>query len=80
MEVRHGDGTTEFGPGVMIELSGDEIAIAVDAYLVAHGVSVSGPRTVRVKGTQIDDGHVYVDPCGSVVVHGTRLTGRGETE
>lgn len=80
MEVRHGDGTTEFGPGVTIELSGDEIAIAVDAYLVAHGVSVSGPRTVRVNGTQINDGHVYVDPCGSVVVHGTRLTGLGETE
>lgn len=40
MNVRYGSGTTEYGPGVSIELSGDEVATATDAYLVARGVCV----------------------------------------
>jgi hypothetical protein len=59
MNINHGKGTTEFGPGVEITLTGDEVAIAIDAWLVAHGVYVSGPRTIRVNGgtRSISDSH-----------------------
>ena len=67
MEVRYGKGTTEYGPGVDIDLSGDEVATAIDAYLVAHGIHVSGPRTINVNGELIESGNVYVDPSGFVV-------------
>ncbi len=36
MEVKYGDGQTKLGPGVVIEMTGDEVATAIDAYLVAH--------------------------------------------
>ena len=38
MEVKFGEGTTEFGPGVNIEMTGDEVATAINAWLAAHGV------------------------------------------
>ncbi|RTL46270.1 MAG: hypothetical protein EKK53_04810 [Burkholderiales bacterium] len=63
-----------------IELTGDEVATAVDAWLVAHGVHVSGPRTVRVNGTLCTSGEVYVDPSGFVVAHGLRIPGRGSAD
>ena len=31
MEIKYGKGTTEFGPGVEIALTGDEVAVAIDA-------------------------------------------------
>lgn len=80
MIVKYGNGRTEFGPGVSIELSGDEVATAIDAYLVAHRVYVKGPRTITVNGELCEDGHIYVDPSGAVVREGVRLTGRGQTE
>lgn len=66
MEVKYGNGTTEYD----IEITGDEIATAIDAYLVAHGVRVSVPRTIRVNGELIESGNVYVDPSGFVVESG----------
>jgi hypothetical protein len=77
MIVRYGDGPTVFGPGVSIELTGDEVATAIDAWLVAHGVHVGGPRTVTVNGDLCNAGRVYVDPSGFVVADGIRLSGRG---
>lgn len=77
MEVKYGEGTTEFGPGVSIELTGDEVAVAIDAYLVAHGVHVSGPRTITVNGNLCIRGRVYVDPCGYAIADGVRFCGRG---
>lgn len=78
MKVKHGSGTTEFGPGVDIILTGDEVATAIDAYLVSHGIYVDGPRTIRVNDTGALSGRVYVDPSGSVIVDGERISGRGE--
>jgi hypothetical protein len=75
--IRHGKGTTEFGPGVSIILTGDEVATAIDAYLVAHDVHVEGPRTVTVNGDLCDRGHVYVDPSGFVIRDGEKISGRG---
>lgn len=77
MNVKYGNGSTEFGPGVSIILSGDEIATAIDAWLVAHNIHVRGARTVTVNGEFCSEGEVYVDPSGFVVADGLHLSGRG---
>jgi hypothetical protein len=59
MEIEYGDGRTKYGPGVAIELTGDEVAVAIFAWLVAHGVHVDGPRTVTVNGELCDHGQVF---------------------
>lgn len=64
-----------------IELTGDEVATAISAYLVARGVHVDGPRTITVNGELCEAGRVYVDPSGFVVHEGERISGRtGERE
>ena len=80
MKVRHGDGKTEYGPGVTIELTGDEVAMAIATYLVAHGIHVRGPRTVTVNNELCEEGEVYVDPSGFVMAGGKRLNGDGTTD
>ncbi len=77
MEVKYGNGKTEYGPGVSITLTGDEVAIAIDAYLVAHRIYVGGPRTITVNGGLCEGGHVYVDPSGKVISDGEEYSGRG---
>jgi hypothetical protein len=77
MRVKYGGGKTEYGPGVLVELTGDEVAIAIDAYLVAHKIHVSGPRTISVNGELCQEGRVYVDPSGFVIHKGKELNGRG---
>jgi len=77
MIVKHGEGRTEHGPGVSVELTGDEVATAIDAWLVALGVHVSGPRTVTVNGALCESGRVYVDPSGFVIANGEKISGRG---
>lgn len=77
MEVRYGPGKSEFGPGVVIELTGDEVASAISDWLVAHGVHVSGPRTVTTNGALCENGQIYVDPSGFVIADGKRLSGGG---
>jgi len=78
MKIGYGSGTTEYGPGVSIELSGDEVAVAIMAWLVAHEVHVSGPRTVTVNGELCEAGNVYVGPEGFVISpKGRRYSGRG---
>ncbi len=78
MKVRYGKGPTEYGPGVEIKLSGDEVASAIHAYLVAHNIYVQGPRTVTVNGELCEAGRVYVDPSGSVISDGKKYSGRGK--
>lgn len=79
MQIKYGEGTTQFGPGVNIDLTGDEIASAIDAWLASRGVLVSGPRTVTVNGALCSVGQVHVDPSGSVTTDGAKLSGRGES-
>lgn len=62
-------------PGVVVDLDGDEVATAIDAYLVAHGVHVSGPRTITVNGELCRVGRVYVDPSGFVIADGKKIGG-----
>lgn len=78
MQIQLGSGKTEYGPGVDIILGGDEVATAIAAYLVAHGVHVSGPRTIKVNGNLCEHGFVYVDPSGFVVSNGEKISGRGK--
>ena len=77
MEISYGSGRTEFGPGVDIELTGDEVATAIDAYLVAMGVCVAGPRTIRVNNALLSVANIYVDPSGFVISGGARTAGDG---
>lgn len=77
MKIGHGKGTTEYGPGVLIELTGDEVAVAIDAWLVAHRITVAGPRTIRVNDGLCEAGTIYVDPSGDVFFEGERISGRG---
>ena len=52
---------------VTIYLDGNEIATAIDAYLVSQRVYVSGPRTITANGTILEDvkGEVFVE--GTVI-------------
>lgn len=77
MIIKRGEGRTEYGPGVSIELTGDEVATAIDAYLVAHNVIVVGPRTVHVNGELCRSGRIYVDPSGYAINNGAKIDGRG---
>ena len=60
MKVKFGKGKTKYGPGVQINLTGEEVAIAISAYLVAHQIYVSGARTITVNGELCKKGEVYV--------------------
>lgn len=57
-----------------IELDGNEVATAIAAYLVAHDIHVSGPRTIRTAapepGLATGGARIYVDKTGRVLVHG----------
>jgi hypothetical protein len=78
MRIIYGNGPTKYGPGVDIRLTGDEVAIAIMAWLVAKGVHVDGPRTVTVNGELCNNGRVYVDPSGfAITPKGRKLSGRG---
>lgn len=78
MKIKYGKGPTEYGPGVEIKLTGAEVAVAIDAYLVAHGIHVSGARTITVNGKLCEKGRVYVDPAGFVIKDGEKISGRGK--
>lgn len=80
MKIKFGKGKTEFGPGVEIKLSGSEVATAIDAYLVAHGVYVNGARTIRVNNELCEKGQVYVDPSGFIIADGVKWSGRGNKD
>lgn len=66
MKIKRGSGTTEYGPGVSIHLTGDEVAMAIDMWILSKRVLVSGPRTVVVNGGLCQYGEVKVDSSGFV--------------
>lgn len=77
MNAKYGKNVDKYGPGVVIELTGDEVALAIDTYLMAHEVHYTGPRTVTVNGELCQKGRIFVDPTGSVMFKGERFSGRG---
>jgi len=80
MKVSFGNGKTEFGPGVQIDLTGAEVATAIYAYLTAHDIHIDGPATIRVNGELCKSGGIYVDPSARVVAKGVGWNGRGYKE
>lgn len=81
MNIEKGTGDTKYGAGVCINLSGDDVATAIMAWLVAHNVYIKGARTIRVNGELCQDGDIYVDPSGFVISDGEKYDGRtGEKE
>jgi hypothetical protein len=77
MNIEYGNGKTEFGPGVEISLTGDEVALAIRAFLVARNIFIVGPSTTSVNGELIEDGSIYVDPSGKAIADGVEFSGRG---
>ena len=62
----------------LIELDGEDIALAIESWLLARNVRIRGPRTIRVNGELCGSGLVYVDPSGSVSLGNRQeLSGRG---
>ena len=80
MKIASGKVETKYGPGVSIDLTGEDVAMAIHTWLVAHGVYIDGPMTIRVNGDLCREGHVYIDPSGSVVHNGSRYCGGGNME
>lgn len=80
MEIKYGEGKTKQGPGVNLVLDGDEIARAIDTWLLSQEVVVRGPRTIRIDGEvcRYALASIYVDPSGFVIHEGERYSGRGE--
>lgn len=60
--------------GNLVYLDGNELALAVDAYLVAHRVAVIGPRTIRIGIDGIGiDGERYLCRDVDLSVVGERI-------
>lgn len=76
MNIKTGKGTSEYGPGIEISLTGEEIAIAIDLYLYSKGVLILGPRTTQVNNELCQGGEVYVDPSGYIIAYRKKYTGR----
>ncbi len=79
MKIERGNGTTKYGPGVNIRLTGAEMARAIDLFLYAQGVFVQGARTITYKGKLLKSRcEIYVDPSGRVsLADGNQIDGRG---
>lgn len=62
-----------YGSNIMsaaIELNEKDVTLAIEAYLITQGVSVSGPRTIRVNGKAIEHSLIFVDSTGSLKYDG----------
>lgn len=70
MKIIQGEDIAPDATGIMVKLTGDEVAIAIDNYLADQGITVHGPRTVRINGNKCLNGEVYVDPNGHITVKG----------
>lgn len=75
MEVYFGNGKTEYGTGVQIDLTGAELAQAICTYLTAHNIHISGAKTITVNGELCEESGIYVDPSGFVMKDGERYNG-----
>jgi hypothetical protein len=69
--------------GRTIELDGNELAHAVDVYLLAQHVEIDGPRTIHVATAGAPrtiagevSVYVYVDPDGRVIHKGQLVIDR----
>lgn len=77
MEIKMGESKSEFGPGVHIDLNGNELATAIDEYLTRKGVVINGARTTMANYEMCKNARVYVDPSAKVIHDGKVYDGRG---
>ena len=49
MEVKFGEGKTEYGTGISITLDSNEVANAITKYIESKGYTINGARTVKVR-------------------------------
>lgn len=78
MKLLYGPYKEGHGPGVDITLTSAELAQAIETWLMAQGIYLSGPRTITVNDGQLcDNARVIVDPSGFVAMAGQRISGRG---
>ena len=59
-------GSDKDNPGVRIDLTPEEVCLAVEAFLVSNGVFIRGPRRVTVNSTTVHNASVSVEDTGSV--------------
>ena len=78
MNISFGKGTTEYGPGIQIDLTGNEVAMAIYTYLTAHDIHIQGAATITVNGELCEQGSIYVDPSAYVVANRELWNGRGD--
>lgn len=64
-----------FSVGPVVELTGDEVADAIAAYVAARGVNITGPRTVVVNAQLCKSGAINVDPSGFVTIDNIAIEG-----
>lgn len=79
MKVSISDKTGIYGPGVDVTIDGDELALAIETWLMAHDVRVYGARTIIID-EDFNGARVYVDPSAYVIHDGKRYSGRGDIE
>jgi len=79
MKITYGK-RNPLGTGVKISLTGNEVALAIDSWLMANDVRIFGPRSILINGEIGPCGFVYVDPLGFVISHGEEFSGRGPEE
>ncbi len=77
MKIKHSKKNTEYGTGIEINLSADEVAMAIDAWVTSQNVEISGSRTVTVNGSSCKNARIFVDPSGYVVHNGIKISGTG---
>lgn len=80
MEILFGKEKTKYGPGVQIDLTGNEVAMAIYNYLTSQNTHVSGVTTITVNGELCEYGGVYVYPSGRVVTNSGTYNGKGYKE
>ena len=74
MKIGKGDSAGIYSEGTVIELTGDEVALAIDSWVYSQGVVIDGARTVRVNEVNIESAYIYVDPSGRVIKRGEVLS------
>jgi len=71
MEVKFGEGKTEYGTGISITLNSNDVANAIIKYVESKGYKINGARTVKVRAhNNSGEAEIYVDPSGSVTMDG----------
>ncbi len=70
MVISNGNGNTEYGMGISISLSSEQVCQALIKYIDELGVKIDGPRTITVNGKLVIGANIYVDPSGTISMHG----------